>query len=62
MNGSRVSGEQCSNCGSDALQKRGFHRTKVSKFQRFQCTDCGSWHRGRDNLLDKHTRPEVIPL
>lgn len=56
------SGEQCSNCGSDSLQKRGFHRTKVSKFQRFQCTECGSWHRGRTNLLDKHSKPEVIPL
>jgi hypothetical protein len=30
-------------CGSTNLQKRGFHKTQQSKFQRYQCRDCGSW-------------------
>lgn len=56
-----VDGE-CPNCGSDSLQKRGFHRTKVSKFQRYQCNGCGSWHRSRTNLLTKHTKPDIVTL
>lgn len=30
-------------CGSTNLQKRGFRRTQQSKFQQYQCQDCGSW-------------------
>ena len=38
----------CPTCGSDALTKRGFHRTRVSTFQRFCCTNCGSYsHSGK---------------
>jgi hypothetical protein len=33
----------CPACGSEALQRRGFTYTAVSKFQRFRCMDCGSW-------------------
>jgi hypothetical protein len=36
----------CPKCGRNTLQKRGFHYTTVSKFQRFQCTSCGAWSRG----------------
>lgn len=38
---------KCPNCGSHKLQKRGWGYTKVSKYQRYQCTDCGAWSRGR---------------
>jgi hypothetical protein len=37
------SGHGCPNCGSGRLQKRGFTYTTTGTFQRFQCTDCGSW-------------------
>lgn len=38
----------CPACGSLQLEKRGFHYTKVSKFQRFRCKKCGKWsHSGR---------------
>jgi DNA polymerase elongation subunit (family B) len=37
------SGRGCPNCGSHRLQKRGFTYTTTGTFQRFQCTDCGSW-------------------
>lgn len=33
----------CPTCGSINIQKRGFTYTGISKFQRFQCTDCGKW-------------------
>lgn len=31
------------NCGSAALQRRGFNMTTSGKFQRYQCRDCGAW-------------------
>ena len=37
------SGRGCPNCGSSKLQKRGFTYTTTGTFQRFQCTNCGSW-------------------
>ena len=37
---------RCVPCGSTALQKRGFHRTRVNVYQRYQCQGCGRW--GRD--------------
>lgn len=33
----------CPTCGSESLQRRGYHRTSAGVFQRFQCTSCGSW-------------------
>lgn len=36
--------EACPNCGSLNVQKRGFAHSRVSKKQRLQCQDCGSWH------------------
>ena len=40
-------GHVCPACGSDNVQRRGYHRTKVYSYQRFQCMDCGSWSRDR---------------
>lgn len=38
----------CPKCGSESLQKRGFHYTRVSAFQRYRCNDCGSYsHNGK---------------
>lgn len=33
----------CPKCGSDHIQRRGYRYTKVSKFARYQCLDCGGW-------------------
>jgi hypothetical protein len=33
----------CPRCGSDHIQRRGYRTTKVSKFARYQCQDCGAW-------------------
>lgn len=35
----------CTRCGSENIQRRGFSFTGVSKFQRYQCQDCGAWFR-----------------
>ena len=47
-------GKGCSVCGSHKLQKRGFAYTVTGTFQRYQCTDCGSW--SKDNkAVKEHT-------
>lgn len=33
----------CTKCASTNVQRRGFHRTGASKFQRYHCQDCGGW-------------------
>lgn len=35
----------CPKCGSEQLQKRGFHYTKSQIYQRIQCQDCMGWCR-----------------
>ncbi len=49
----------CPHCGSDKLQRRGYYFTKVSKFRRYQCQDCGAW--SSDRLADKtQEKPEIV--
>lgn len=36
----------CPTCGSHSTQKRGFHLTKVGKYQKYQCQACSSWSTG----------------
>lgn len=43
----------CPNCGGQHHQKRGFSYTNSSKFQRYQCQECGNWFRGKQNLASK---------
>lgn len=38
----------CPTCGSDHYQKRGVTQTK---YQRYQCNDCGKWFRGMTKLV-----------
>jgi predicted RNA-binding Zn-ribbon protein involved in translation (DUF1610 family) len=33
----------CPRCGSEHVQRRGYRYTKISKFARYQCMDCGGW-------------------
>ena len=37
----------CGVCGKGPIQKRGFHRTRTRKMQRYQCQSCGAWSRGK---------------
>ena len=44
----------CPRCsGEDTIQKRGFHRTLVGKYQRYQCTTCGWWGHDGTNQISK---------
>lgn len=47
-------GKGCSVCGSHKLQKRGFAYTVTGTFQRYQCTDCGSWSKD-SKAVKEHT-------
>lgn len=38
--------KNCPNCGSANVQKRGFFHTRISKRQRYQCTNCAAWSSG----------------
>jgi len=42
-----VDAPRCPTCGSDKVQKRGYHITKVARYHRMHCQDCGSWSRER---------------
>lgn len=46
----------CDKCGSTNNQRRGFYNTNVGKYQRYQCNDCGGWHRSRYTELPKEAR------
>ncbi len=42
--------EVCPLCGSEDLEKRGFATKKTGVYQRYRCTDCGSWSQGTTSL------------
>lgn len=46
----------CPNCGSSSIMKRGFSITRTSKFQRYQCKECGAWSQGEKIKIDKVIR------
>ncbi len=47
---------QCPNCGGKTLNKRGFHITRTSRAQRYQCQACGAWSHGRIQRTDAELR------
>lgn len=50
----------CVTCSSDDIVKDGFSYTNVSKFQQYRCNKCGSYSRGRTNLLSKEDRENLL--
>ena len=48
----------CPKCKSKKIQKRGFTKTKLNRYQRYQCQDCGSWSKSR--IAIKEEKPTVI--
>lgn len=38
---------RCPKCGSKDIEKRGKAVTQVGSYQRYHCTSCGGWSRGR---------------
>lgn len=41
----------CPNCGGSNLQRRGYRLTRVSRYQRYQCQDCGAWPHAPENRI-----------
>lgn len=46
-------------CGSVDLEHKGYWYTNLSKFDKFECNDCGSYVRGRVNVLPKEKRQSL---
>jgi transposase-like protein len=55
-------GHTCPKCGSTHLEDvSGTHAyTNVSKFQLYSCVECGSYSRGRENLIEKARRKNIL--
>jgi hypothetical protein len=52
--------DQCPTCGGKHLVKRGLAYTNLSKFQRFHCTDCGSYFRSSLREAGVRIQPAVL--
>ena len=50
----------CPKCGSGNTIKQGFAYTNVSKFQQYQCKDCGGWHRSRTTEYPKELSKSLL--
>lgn len=48
----------CPTCGSKRLLRRGYSRTIATTYQRYQCTDCGSW--SKDNKALDRTKYKTV--
>lgn len=48
------------NCGNSSFTQVGYHITKKSKFEKFQCTKCGKTHRSSKNLHNKEKRDSLL--
>jgi len=46
----------CPVCGSARVQKRGYHMTRLRKYQRFQCQGCGAWSNDGKSLASTQLR------
>lgn len=40
-------GTACPQCGANELVRQGYALTALSKFQRYRCSSCGAWSRGK---------------
>jgi hypothetical protein len=50
----------CVTCGSKDIVEDGYFYTNLSKFQQYHCNSCGSYSRGRKNLIDKKVRENLL--
>lgn len=42
----------CPSCGGTHIQRRGTELTRTTKYNRFQCMDCGAWGKERPAIKD----------
>lgn len=50
----------CPKCGSDKLQKRGEAVSQNTRYQRYQCVNCGGWSRGKIMLTSLSKRRGLL--
>jgi len=50
----------CPSCGSYKIHKRGFAKTTTQIYQRYQCTDCKSWIRGRQSQVPQEKSRHIL--
>ncbi len=50
----------CPNCGSPNIQRRGYEMTRVTRFARFQCQDCGAWGKKPMNKTEKEKEARKV--
>jgi len=50
----------CPNCGSSNVIARGTRKTQVGIYTRYNCTDCGSWSRGRVLIASRKERAHIL--
>lgn len=50
--------DACPKCGSENLQRRGYHCSKTQKYRRINCGDCGGWCRER--VAETVVKPRVV--
>lgn len=58
--GSNSLHKRCVTCGSTDIEEEGYYYTNTSKFQQYKCNSCGSFSRGRVNLLPKAVRENLL--
>ena len=47
----------CSNCGSHKVYKDGLYRTNAGTYQAYECQECGTWMRSRQQVGTKNFDP-----
>lgn len=50
----------CTNCGSHKVQSRGVQHNSTQSYNRYQCTSCGTWMKGRFTIVDKDKRQNIL--
>lgn len=53
-------GHVCPNCGSTDLTMKGKRHTQVGIYQRFKCSPCGAWSRGRVLIASRKERAHIL--
>lgn len=48
------------NCGSSNLKSNGIRTTKIGRFRRYKCADCGCWYQSKKNLLSKEKKASLL--
>lgn len=50
----------CPKCGNSTMIRRGTAATQQGRYQRYQCTNCGGWSRGKQMLMPLPKRKSLL--